>query len=235
MNLAYALAESRIALRVRLLLNTIFVVGISSYLFESFYFDYELLDLANYRAIYWFFVDGSFIVPAAIFFVTLKVTSFLGTTLFKVPNLLLGESIKRKIRRYSIDRNFPEGVLSNEQQAAVEKFVSFETGPSLKDLFRSFSKLIDSAKLARIQNKANIAQATVEAEFVLVVRALFAMLIYFNNVSHFGWFLLVIIILILVSSVVLQTLAYQFAEIIPFVVSIFGESEPPQDNPEPGK
>jgi hypothetical protein len=80
LNLLYSVPERRITRKMEFILDLAFVGSIASFCFESFYFDYRLIDIKDYEGMYSFVISGHFIVPLAIFYIIWHVTKFLGGT-----------------------------------------------------------------------------------------------------------------------------------------------------------
>jgi hypothetical protein len=205
LNLLYSVPERRITRRIEFILDFAFVGSIASFCFESFYFDYRLIDIKDYEAMYRFVISGNFIVPLAIFYIIWHVTKFFGVLLFQVPNHLLSEKIKRSIFKFIVRKRAGK----NASELSTE------------DLEESSKKMNQIRPSHELLKQSWTEKQKVEREFNLLIRGLLACSIYFFQVEYFGGLLFSLIVLTILSSGFVLVAKYQMAEIFPFAVSVF--------------
>ncbi len=69
---------------VRRIVDILLSVSIASFLFEAFYFKYQLMDIGDYKSIINFFIKGHFIVPLLLSLLAHYVTYFIAYSFFSL-------------------------------------------------------------------------------------------------------------------------------------------------------
>ena len=194
------------------LLNFLFVISISSFLFEKFYFKYKLLDITDYQVIYNFLIKGNFAVPISIFFIVWVLTFFISKYAFIVANSALSKRFREKI---------------NKIEAEILKEKSIQEPSSIKDDREKdwVRFLVEEIKASNTKKDLNRILAFMrkkkdecQDEFVVVLRGLIAVSIYFSAVPYFGYLLFSILIAAFLIYVFLLVSLYQLMELTPDII-----------------
>lgn len=202
------------------LLNILFVLSISSFIFEKFYFKYDLIDVTDYKIVYAFFVKGDFAIPLSIFFISWALTNILGNLTFLLANSALTNYFRRQIERTEIELK--------KEFDKVEKNVKEVHNISMKERYGkdwinyliekiklSFSQA-EYEKLLRYMSKTKIEK---EDEFVILLRGLIAISIYVCVVPYFGKILYFLLISTFLFYVLIIVSIYQLMELTPELIS----------------
>lgn len=216
LSFASELKNHQISPLLRRITTIVFISGITSYIFKTFYYQYELIDFLDYRGAYKFIVDGEFIVPAGIFFIVWFATDFISFISFKLGNLILSTKLRRKIYKFSFFRSYQK-----ERFKSVENALILQGGADRDawlDLFTLIRNSISSVDLVKLQKNIGRVQSNIEKEFLLLIRGSIATILYFSTIDYFGWKLFLIFFLIAVYISFSLYLAYLLAEIIPVLL-----------------
>ncbi len=195
--------------RIKSILNLIFVASIASKIFELAFFEYTLLDITNIKSIYFFFIDGHFIIPFILFYLVWTVTIGLRMLLFQVPNFLITNKIGNSLTSAIVAYYKGETILNNPQ-------VKTPTSKSLQQMMKSFE--IDEIAEKNLIRKRIQSQERLESSFTLIFRALIAITMYFIDLSYFTWLLYVICVTAILLMWIVQIVNYQLAEVAPDVI-----------------
>lgn len=194
------------------ILNFLFVVSISSFVFEKYYFKYKLLDITNYNLVYNFLVKGNFAVPISIFFVIWALTFFIAKYVFIMANQALSKRFRKKINAI-------------EDEILKEKTVR-ESSSIKDDREKDWVRfLVEEIKANNTKQDLNRILAFMrkkkdefQDEFVVVLRGLIAVSIYFSIVPYFGHLLYLILIITFVIYVFFIVGFYQLMELTPDII-----------------
>ena len=201
------------------LLNFLFVVSISSFLFENFYFKYELLDVTDYKKIYTFLVKGSFAVPLTLFFITWIITYSISTYAFVFANMALSKRFRKKINEIEIELE--------KEADKIENVAETTHGISFKERYGKdwISFLIEKIKaryttkdLERLMTYMSKVKREKEDEFVILFRGLIAVSIYVCIVPYFGKILYLLLLISFIIYVFILVSIYQLMELTPEII-----------------
>jgi ABC-type multidrug transport system fused ATPase/permease subunit len=217
------------------LLNFLFVVSISSFLFEKFYYKYQLLDVTDYKTIYAFLVKGDFAIPLTIFFIVWVLTFSISTYAFVFANMALSKFFRKKMNKLEIDLK--------KQSDDVEKAAEITHGISFKEKYGKdwFEFLIEKIRASYTTNDLQSLLAYMskiksekEDEFVILFRGLIAVSIYVTITPHFGKWLYIILLIAFLIYVFVIVSTYQLMELTPDVIikikKHFRKNESSQEN-----
>lgn len=216
-SLANSLKEKQIPPLLRRILNVTFVGGITSYLFTRFYFEYDLLNPLDYNANYKFFVEGEFIIPAAIFFITWVGTTVISHIIFRVPSYWLSNKIRAAIINFSLATKLSDEQM-NEIKNEVSKIQSIPFDNVMLALHQEIKKSVTAKELAGIRKGSERLKSNIENDAKLLVRAFLAIVCYFITIPFFGWILLTILVIASIVAYALLFIGYQLADIFPIFI-----------------
>lgn len=213
------LHANKLFVAVKVFADQIFVICISSALFEKFYFKYELLSFTDYKAIFNFFIKGEFIVPFSVFFIVWLCTFLFAFGIFSLVN----QSISKKWVKKIHSKRF----ISKKKIKDIDKGAKNTKGIKISDrfgdkwyvaLYNRIKASITPQQVRKIQNDFSKAQRSAASHFNMIFRGLIAVLIFFNTVPHFGWILFSVLMICFILYSVILVFIYQFTELMPEVV-----------------
>ncbi len=79
------------------LLNLLFLLCISSFIYEKIYGVYEWLDISDYKSILNYLIKGKFFIPFSIFITVYSITQFISFMIIRVIMHLFSVKIQQKI------------------------------------------------------------------------------------------------------------------------------------------
>jgi hypothetical protein len=203
---------------VKRMLNFCFALGISSFIFKTFYFKYTLLDLTDYKGQFEFIALGNFIVPFSIFFIVWALSNLLGEGIFNLFNDLLAQKLRSKILKYSLNKNETIQQLKRIDAMVQEKIIVKPKKGWIIVIYESFKKSYTPKEYGQLIRELERYKQKLRSDSILVFRALIAISIYFSIINYFGWFLLFLLFITLSSCIILLVLGYQIAELLPTVI-----------------
>ncbi len=201
------------------LLNFLFVVSISSFLFEKYYFKYELLDITDYKKIYTFLVKGNFAVPLTLFFITWIITYSISTYAFVFANMALSKRFRKKINEIEIELEKKADKI--DTAAEITHGISFKEKYG-KDwvtfLIEKIKASYTSKDLERLLKYMSKVKVEKEDEFVILFRGLIAVSIYVCVIPYFGGILYCLLLLSFLTYVFILVSIYQLMELTPEII-----------------
>lgn len=213
------LHANKLFVAVKVFANHIFVICISSALFEKFYFKYELLNFSDYNALYDFFIKGAFIVPFSIFFVIWLSTFLVAFGLFTLLNQRISKKWVKKIhaRKFISKKKLKD--INNGAKHAKGVKISDRIGDKwYVTLYNRVKESVTPQQVRKIYNDFSKMQRSAADHFVMLFRGLIAVIIFYSTIPHFGCLLLGILIICFILYSLILVFIYQFAELMPEVV-----------------
>lgn len=203
---------------MRRVLNIIFSLSIASFLFETFYFRYEWMDLTDYKGFLHFFVDGDFIIPFILFLVAHYVTYFMGSLIFtlttnKTSTKWISNIVKIKIKKRDLD-NLTKRVYKNR---ALK--LPFKVEQSwLVHTYLHLKQSIHARQWKRAEILLKRQTQIIEKNFLLLFKAILTVTIYFFTVPHFGGLLYGITIAGLIAGLAVLWYSYLVLYVLPIIM-----------------
>jgi hypothetical protein len=200
------------------IMDFLFSVSITSYIFSKVYFPYTLINLTDYRGIYSFFVNGDFWPPFIIFLIIYFGLGFIAQSIFILTNLRYELKIKTKILAYGRKKKDLNRLFKNINNNPIAP-IPFKVNHTY--LLQYIQKIKDSVKPEQWKNALNKMERTKEnllSNFKVTIKAIIAITLYFMSLSHFGWLLYLISLLVLISLLIFFFLSHLLLEILPVAV-----------------
>lgn len=220
LKIADLIRHGKILTVVKPFLSVILVGGITYAIFQKSYGVVILPDSFSLRKTAEYFLNGDFIVPFGIFFLLWAVTSIVCNAVFDLINLKITDKV-----RLAIDKtNFidPQRTVEDAQLNA-KLFLKVPRKQWTVRLYEAVRNKLGDYKIDEIDRRLQMAQIEYASDFVLIVRSVIAIVIYFNTVAYFGWVLFFALIILLVILCILIFISYQFAALLPIVASKYSE------------
>jgi hypothetical protein len=199
-------------------LSFLFSISISSWLFKKIYFNYSLLDITDYKAIYGFFVNGKFWIPLILFLIIHITSGFFADGFFSLFTLWktskwLKRIVKDKMTKKDFNSFFirlskdPLGIMPVKLNKSVW-LIYYEQIRQSKST-EEWEKVLLWAKKKQIEISLN---------FKIAFKALLAVTVYFANLTYFGWRLYLISCLFILILLVFFLIAFLFLELLPVAI-----------------
>ncbi|MFA6089444.1 MAG: hypothetical protein WC755_06275 [Candidatus Woesearchaeota archaeon] len=205
----------------RRLLNLLFNVSISSFIYEKCYGNYSWLNYNDYKGILDFFIKGNFFIPFSIYVLVYSVTQFLSIIYFFLFNHFKTIKLTRKILLYQIKKDHVNERL--KEISKVSKYVSPVklTKNTMISLYKELRGQITPEAFNELEKGLKEPKQNLEANFTLVFRMSIAISIYFFSIPKFGWLLYLIIITVSIIVMYVLMISYRFLDILPTLMRKF--------------
>lgn len=199
----------------RRLLNLLFNISISSFLYSEYFGSYTWLNYYQYKEAIDFFVKGNFFIPFSIFIVVYAFTQTIASIVFYLSTHFWSirnqrKILKHKIKKSEIDERL-KTISSLSEYLTPEKLTK-EQMIGFYNQFRSefTQKAFQELEAALKEPKANI-----EANFIFTFRMLVAITIYFISLPEFTILLYVFVLITLFILSYFFITAYRLLDVIP--------------------
>lgn len=203
---------------IRRSLNSLFSVSITSFLFEKIYFKYEWLDL-NYRPILNFFIKGDFFIPFSLFVVVHYLLFIFSSFIFNLTTTRKSSKSLKNILNYQLKRShvksFKRTIQNNSvmpieiDQEAWLKIYDYIKGTVNENALESLQKVLDEQK------------QIIEHNFNLIVKLIVVVTIYFASITHFGWLLYLLVLLLSIVGLICLWWLYLGLDLLPAAIKKF--------------
>ncbi|MBN8671466.1 MAG: hypothetical protein J0L80_12315 [Chitinophagales bacterium] len=210
-----------ISLPIRRLLNLLFTISISSFLFEKYYGKYVWFNYYDYKAILNFFIKGNFFIPLSIFIAVYCGTYFVSLLIFNLINHFKTIKWTRKIIYYQVKKESVDDNIKALTRVSTLVSPMRLTKTLMIELYNNLKHELTPETFQKIESELIEPKKNLEATFHSVFRALIAITIYFSSIPQFGLGLYVIVCISLLSTLYILLLSYRFLDIIPALVHKF--------------
>jgi hypothetical protein len=198
----------------RRILNLLFNVSITSFIYEKFIGKYTWLNYNNYEEILDFFIKGNFFIPFSLFVVVYSTSQFFSFSFFYTIKHFISLKIERTIVSYQFEKEtIDEGL---KQISKVSKFVSpiKLTRHKMLEIYKELRNQISPEALKVVDKELKGPKQNLEANFILSFRMIIAITIYFFSLPQFGWFLFAIAMFVLIVGMIFLMVVYSYLDII---------------------
>ncbi|MBX2968274.1 MAG: hypothetical protein KF803_02800 [Cyclobacteriaceae bacterium] len=208
---------------LRRALNLLFLISISSFIYEYAYGKYEWLDITDYKGILTFLIKGNFFIPLSIFIAVYTLTEIVSVTVFSVLNYFATVRMTRQIIHYQINKDTVDQNMSDLAVATKHLSPITLSGPQMLELFQYLRASITTEIIHQIEEGIKVPKRNMEATFHTTFRAMLASIIYFISLDQFGWKLFTITLITLLIVMYLTMLAYRLLDLFPTLVRKFND------------
>lgn len=203
---------------VRRLLNLLFNICISSFLYEAFFGKYYWFNYNDYRAILDFFIKGRFFIPFSIFIVVYSITQFVGVVSFIFLGHFKSIQLQRKILSYPFKNDEFGEDLKNLESAS--KFVApVDLTPELMiAAYHEIRKDIKPEVFSEIELSMKEPRQNAEEYYILAFRGLVAITFFKISLPTFHWTLYLITVMVLLGVMIFSLIMFRICDIIPTIL-----------------
>lgn len=206
---------------VRRILNLLFSISLSSFLFEKFYFKYTWFDITDYKAILDFFIKGYFFVPFSIFIIIHYFLDWLSDGFFLLITMRKSSKILKDVYSYEFKksdyRDLIEGINENP---LVTMPVEFNKAV-LTEIYQHLATEISVEQWKEFEKGVKEQKVSTQESFKLALKALITITVYFFTVPHFGIVLYILVLLVLIFILFGLYFGYLLMEITPAAIKRF--------------
>jgi hypothetical protein len=211
---------------VRRLLNLLFNVSISSFLYVRYFGSYTWLSYSQYKEAIDFFIKGNFFIPFSIFLVVYAAIQTTGFLLFQLFTHLWSIKQQRKILEYKMDKSeIDEGL---QKLSSISKYLTIEelSKEKLIEFYNLFKTELTQKDFLEMEKALKDPKNNLEANFIFTFRMLAAITIYFISLSEFTPLLYILVLITLLGISYFFIIAYRLLDIIPAtILKLYTEAE----------
>ncbi len=200
---------------IRRILNFLFNLSISSFLFEKIYGSYSWLNYNDYKGILDFFIKGNFFIPFSIFLVVYGTTQFLSMILFLSFNYFKAVKLTKEILEYQFKKDIIDQRLKEINEVSEIVGPINLTKETLVSLYQNLRTKLTTEAFENMESSLNESKQNLEATFSLAFRMMIAISIYFIYIPQFGWFLYSIAAVFILVGMYVIMIAYRFLDVFP--------------------
>jgi|GEM_PF-1926752 hypothetical protein len=204
---------------VRRIVDILLSVSIASFLFETFYFKYQLMDVSDYKSIIHFFVKGYFIVPLLLFLAAHYITYFISYSFFTLSTTKKSTKWITGIVKFKLKKKDMESLTRKmNKNGVVEMPVKFE--PSwIAQTYIALKASVQPEQWKNAETMLNKQMQNIERNFTLLFKALVAISIfYFATVPHLGLFLYIASMAVSTALMIMLWYTYLVLYVLPTIV-----------------
>ncbi len=204
---------------MRRILDMILSVSIASFLFEAFYFRYELMDISDYKSLINFFIKGYFIVPLLLFLSAHYCTYLISYSFFSLSTTKQSAKWITRIVKFKLKKKDMESVTRKiNKNDLVDMPVKFEPSWIVKT-YLDLKTSVQPEQWKNAEKLLNYQMQNIERNFMLLFKAIIAISIYyFSTVPHLGFYLYIISILVFVALMIILWYTYLVLYVLPAIV-----------------
>ncbi len=203
------------------ILNFLFSVSISSFVFETFYFHYYWLDISDYKAVLNFFIKGDFFIPFSIFIIIHSILDVVSHFVFTLTTFRKSASLLKGIIQYEFNKEHYRSVITSVNNNPVVDMPVVLDKNYLLELYKHLQANITADDWNELSKTCDEQKASVKRNFSLLFKAVVVITIYFVTIPHFGWFLYLLVILVLILLMSLMWIGYLFFDLLPAAIGTF--------------
>jgi len=206
---------------LRRILNLLFNLSISSFIYQKFYGNYVWMDIKDYKGILDFFIKGQFFIPFSIFVVVYAITQSLANILFIASTHFTSVKYQRKIIAFKLEQDeVEEGFKQIEQK--TKSFVPIDlTKDVLLSAYHTIRVQITEEVFNELKTSLDKPKKVIEENFIVVFRGIIAISVYACILSEFSRVLYFIVLLVGVAFLLLCVIGHCLFDLIPTFLKRF--------------
>lgn len=203
----------------RRLLNLLFIICISSFIYEKIYGHYTWLDFTDYKGILNFLIKGRFFIPLSILIVVYASTQFFSFVCFAAINHIKSVKIQREILAYQFNKEAIDEVLEGIENATKQVVPVTFTPELIVNIYTELRAKIKPEIFEKLEENLRDPRNNLEANFILLVRAIIAITIFKMTIPEFGWLLYILTLVSLLFGIIIVSIAYRMLDILPTLIN----------------
>lgn len=211
---------------VRRLLNLLFNISISSFLYVRYFGSYTLLSFNQYKEAIDFFIKGKFFIPFSIFIVVYAFTQTIASIVFYLSTHFWSVRNQRKILKHKMKKSEIDKGLKNI--SSLSEYLSPEklTKEQMVEFYNKFREEFTQEAFQELVAALKEPKDNIEANFLFTFRMLVAITIYFISLPEFSGLLYVFVLITLLILSYFFIISYRLLDVIPTTTKkLFYEAE----------
>lgn len=205
----------------RRVLNLLFSISLTSFLFEKFYFKYSWLDITDYKSILNFFIKGNFFVPFSLFIIIHYFLDWLSDTVFTLSTMKKTSKIIKKIWDYQFSKSDYKAILEKTNDNPVVDLPEAFNKSYILSIYDHLVKSIPAEQWTAMEKALDDQKRSTQESFKLAFKALVTITIYFITIPYFGWILYSLVLVVLTFILIGLYYGYLLMEIVPSAIRRF--------------
>ncbi|HTN05709.1 hypothetical protein [Agriterribacter sp.] len=186
------------------IIDFVLTLSLTSIFFQKVYFHYSLLDITDYKGVYYFISSGQFFIPLVLFFLTHFSINFASGSFFNLASHFISAKWLNKVLTYKLkSSDFEPLIKVSENQKLPVVPIQLDND----FIFKTYS-LIKKSKTERqwqqIADKISRDAQSAKSVLNIVIKAIIATFVYYNTIPYFGAYLFSLVLVLLVSILILQ-------------------------------
>ncbi len=203
------------------LLNLLFLLCISSFIYEKIYGVYEWLDFSDYKSILNYLIKGKFFIPFSIFISVYSITQFISFMIIKVLLHLFSVKIQQKIIDFQLKEKDIENNLNKLETTSKRVSPIVINKEILTKYYFQIKNKLTSEKLEDFKKGIESSKKNTEDFFVLLVRCIIVISIFKFSLPEYGLFLYIVTLICIVLGLVISFFGYWLLGILPTIIRKF--------------
>jgi len=199
---------------MRRLLNLVFTTSLTSYAYIYFYGAYEVMDLVKGETLLRAFVSGTFIIPFSLFVIVYYLTQWGAALIFEVAIYIGTFKLARRLIRSKWSQKHIRLWLQRIYRSS--KYAPQPLSPALmQQVLAQVKTELTHKALVDMKKSLEVPIKAAEASFILFVRTVIAITVYFNALPQFGHRLFWSVLVVLVIAMVIVCFGVILLKVIP--------------------
>lgn len=205
----------------RRLLSFLFSLSITSFFFEKLYFNYQWINITDYKAILDFLIKGYFFVPLCLFVIVHYSLQGISLVFFTLMTVKKSSNLLKKLYAIEFKKTDSLRLIQsiNDNPISASPFPFQES--HFYELYQHLVTNIPKKQMEKFESGLKIKKEACEQNFYLIIKALFTVTIYFFAVSYFGWLLYFTTLLILITLLFVLYCGYLLLDLAPAAIKKF--------------
>jgi hypothetical protein len=199
---------------VRRILNLVFAVSLTSYLYIRTHGSYHIFKLSQREEIFNFFTRGEFIIPFSLFVIVYYITQWIPAVVLSAITFWL----RARLARVFTHKKMPK----RERNSLINSFVKYSrytptplTKAQAHEIMGLFITHVTQDELQLMIKETEAPIKTLEANLILFFRTMLAITVYFVSLPQFGWRLYTLVLVVLICAMILIFCASLVLKVLP--------------------
>lgn len=204
---------------IRRILDMIFSASIASFLFKRFYFNYQFLDITDYKGIFEFFLDGRFFIPLALFAFVHYGLYLISSIFFILTTTRQSRKWVQSIIRAKVTKKDITGTRKQLKKHAITRNYINLTPSWIADTYKILKESITQEQWKNAETMVKQTSQNVERNFQLNIKVLVTISIYFFfTAPYFGVILYILSTIALLATMIFFWYSYLVLDVLPTLV-----------------
>lgn len=206
---------------IRRILNLLFSISLTSFLFKKFYFNYIWLDFSDYKSILDFFINGKFFIPFSLFIIIHILLDSIAEIVFFLFTFRKSIEIVNEVYNYQFNKSDYRNIMGKMNDNGVLKMpITFDKSFFI-ETYKYLATNIPIEEWKEQERSLEEQKSSTKDTFKLTLKGLITITIYFITISYFGLLLYMVVAGILILTLFGLYFGYLLMDIIPSAIKKF--------------